>query len=124
MKVVIADDSDLFRKLITSAVSDISGIEVIGQAADGPSTLQLITQHQPDIVIMDIRMPGGSGIEALRQIVKHEGLPIVIMLTNYPYPQYRKTCLEAGADYFFDKSKDYDEVLETIRNLLSNAQSS
>jgi len=69
-------------------------------------------------VILDIRMPGGSGIDVLEDIKKINAAPIVIILTNYPYPQYRKKCMAAGADYFFDKSSEFEKVTEVLKKLI------
>lgn len=71
------------------------------------------------MVILDIWMPEESGIEVLQNIKLRERVPIVIILTNYSYPQYRKRCLELGADYFFDKSTELDRMIETREKLTS-----
>jgi DNA-binding NarL/FixJ family response regulator len=72
------------------------------------------------VVILDIRMPDKSGIEVLKDI-RNKKLPIrVIMLTNYPYPQYRKKCEELGADYFFDKVTEIEEIPKVIEELVKN----
>ena len=123
MRVVIADDSELFCKLLIADLSDIKGIEIVGQAHKGFETIQLIQELDPDVVILDIRMPGGNGIEVLRSIEKHNEVPVIIMLTNYPYPQYRKRCMEAGADYFFDKSSEFEKVFETLQHLVHSLES-
>jgi DNA-binding response OmpR family regulator len=68
-------------------------------------------------VILDIRMPGGSGMDVLQAIKREKQAPMVIMLTNYPYPQYRKKCLGLGADYFFDKSTEFEKVTELFKQL-------
>jgi DNA-binding NarL/FixJ family response regulator len=71
-------------------------------------------------VILDIRMPGGSGIDVLENIKKTNAAPVVIVLTNYPYPQYRKKCMALGAEYFFDKTTEFEKVTEVIENLTQN----
>jgi DNA-binding NarL/FixJ family response regulator len=121
MKVLVADDSELYRQQLISDLSDIPGIEVIGQAGNGKEAVNLIRSIEPDVVILDIRMPGGNGIDVLRNIKKHRGLPVVIMLTNYPYPQYRKKSIEAGADFFFDKSGEFEKVFETLQHLIHSS---
>jgi len=93
----------------------------VGQAEDAPTSLDAIRQTQPDVVILDIRMPGGSGIDVLRTLKKMTPAPAVIMLTNFAYVQYRTKCEEAGADFFFDKSTEFDKVpqaLEQVRQSL------
>ncbi|HYL81075.1 MAG TPA: response regulator transcription factor, partial [Candidatus Acidoferrum sp.] len=75
---------------------------------------------KPDAVILDISMPGKSGIEALQAITQDTPAPLVMMLTNYPYAQYRKKCLDAGANFFYDKSTEFCKVSETFRRLTQN----
>ena len=65
-------------------------------------------------------MPGGSGIDVLREIKQNNQTPLVIVLTNYPYPQYRRKCMDAGADFFFDKSTEFDKVTEVLKQLKQN----
>ena len=117
MKVFIADDSEVLRERLAIMVADVAGTEFVGQASEGLEATELIRELKPDVVILDIRMPGGNGIDALKGIKKETPAPIVIMLTAYPYPQYRKKCIEAGADYFFDKSTEYQEVGTTLKEL-------
>ncbi|MBI3423054.1 MAG: response regulator transcription factor [Acidobacteria bacterium] len=117
LKVLIADDSALLRERLTRLLSAIEGVEVAGEAPDGATALQLAQVIKPDALILDLRMPGGSGIEVLQQIRQDGGKLKVIILTSFPYPQYRERCLAAGADYFFDKSEELELVSETLRQL-------
>jgi DNA-binding NarL/FixJ family response regulator len=117
MKVFIADDSKVLCERLIEMLSDIPGIEIIGHAQDVAESLTSIKKLNPDIVILDIRMPGGSGIDVLQDIKKGRQAPMVIILTNYPYPQYRKKCLGLGADYFFDKSTEFEKVTELFKLL-------
>ena len=114
MKVFIADDSNEIRKRIIAMLSDVKNIEVIGEAGNVPDAITSIHEFHPDVAILDIRMPGGSGIDVLKTIEKRNGVPIVIILTNYPHSQYRKRCMDAGADFFFDKSGECEKVVEVV----------
>jgi len=118
MKVFIADDSAVFRERMIEILSELPGIEIIGQAQDGIEATNLIEKLNPDVVILDIRMPRGNGIDALQNIKKNNPALIVIMITNYPYLQYRKKCMKAGADYFFDKSTEFEKVTEVLEKLI------
>ncbi len=124
MKVFIVDDSALVRERIIDMISENPGIEITGQAKNAQEGINSILKLKPDVVILDIRMPGGNGIEVLKNIKKNSSAPTIIILTNYPYPQYRKKCMEAGADYFFDKSSEFNKIVEVIKKLIqeSNAQ--
>ena len=92
--------------------------EIIGEAGDGEEAIKGILELHPDVVILDIRMPGGSRIDVPQAIKREDQVPTVIMLTNYPYPQYRKKCMDLGADYFFDKYSEFEKVMETLEGLI------
>ena len=117
MKVFIADDSLEVRKRIIAMLSDLQKIDIIGEAENVQEAINSIQELKPDVIILDIRMPGGSGIDVLKKIKKINHVPVIIMLTNYPYPQYRKTCLDAGADFFFDKSGEFEKVVDVLRGI-------
>jgi len=118
MKVFIADDSQVMRERVIDMISELPEIEIIGQAEDGIQATNLITELNPDVVILDIRMPRGNGIDVLQKIKKDNPTLVVIMLTNYPYPQYQKKCMKAGADYFFDKATEFEKVTEVLKELI------
>jgi DNA-binding NarL/FixJ family response regulator len=123
MRVFIVDDSPYVRQRLATVVSELSGaIELIGQAEDAARAVEAIRRLKPDLVILDLKLPGGNGIHVLREIKQDVPTPIVLILTNYPYPQYRKQCHEAGADFFFDKSMDFDKVPELLQQLHSPCQ--
>jgi len=118
MKVFIADDSSEIRKRIRAMLSDLTErIEMIGEAENVQDAINSIHEFDPDVVILDIRMPGGSGIDVLKNIRKIDEVPVIIILTNYPHSQYRKKCMEAGADFFFDKSRDFEEIVKVVSGI-------
>jgi DNA-binding NarL/FixJ family response regulator len=117
LRVLIADDSTFIRERLPAMLSDTHGIEVVGIADDGAEALNLARALNPDVVILDIRMPRMTGIEVLQKLKKDEAAPVVIMLTSYPYPQYREKCQEAGADFFFDKSTDFEKLFDLLKEL-------
>jgi DNA-binding NarL/FixJ family response regulator len=117
MRVLIADDSEVVCQRLRAMLSELPEAEVVGQATNSSEAISCIQELQPDVVILDIRMPGGSGIDVLRTIKKNDSAPKVIVLTNYPYPQYRKACMDAGAEFFLDKSTEFEKVTELIKQL-------
>jgi DNA-binding NarL/FixJ family response regulator len=122
MRVLIADDSSIVRERLVSFLAECPGVEIIAQAKNAGEAVDAINQKEPDVAILDIRMPGGGGLKVLQEVRdSHPGLK-VIMLTNYPYSQYRKKCLEAGADFFFDKSSEFENLAFVLskRNLISH----
>ena len=118
MRVFLVDDSPEIRERLTGILGNLSGIEIVGQADQAAAAIRSIRTIKPDLVLLDIQLVGSeSGIEVLEQIEKDSPAPKVIMLTNYPYSQYRKRCLNAGADFFLDKSVEFDELVPVIQNL-------
>jgi len=96
---------------------NFDGVEIVGQAHNAKDAIRSISELNPDVVILDIRMPGPSGIDVLKDI-KAKKLPSrVIILTNYAYTQYRKKCEELGADYFIDKVTELEKIPKLIEVL-------
>jgi len=117
MKVLIADDSTLLRDRLKGLLKNFDSVYVVAEAENGAEALQLIRETDPDVAILDIRMPEINGIEVLKKIRETGSRPKIIILTNYPYKQYRERCLAEGADYFFDKNLDIEELTEIIASL-------
>lgn len=118
MRLFIADDSKVMRDKIRELASGIKGIELVGEAVDVRTSIQGITDLSPDAVVLDIRMPGGSGLEVLRAIKKTLKRPVLIVLTNYPFPEYREVAVKLGADHFFDKATEFYEVQEVLEKMV------
>ena len=121
IRVFIADDSVTVRERLTSLLGDMPAVELVGTASDAAAAISAIQQLKPDVVILDIRMPAGSGIGVLRSLQQTAEKPKFIMLTNYPFLQYRKTCLDAGASYFFDKSSEFEKIPQALEQLTTVA---
>jgi DNA-binding NarL/FixJ family response regulator len=122
INVFIADDSLIVREHLVTMLDELAGIEIVGQAETVAGAIGAIQKLQPDVVILDIRMPGGSGIDVLEHVKQNEAGPIVIILTNYPYPGYRQKCLDAGADFFLDKSTEFDQIPELFERFKQGAE--
>ena len=118
MKIVIADDSPLLRDRIKSLLNSIDENLEVFEAENGQDALQIIKKKQPDLAILDIRMPEMNGIEVLKKIRELKMKVKVCILTNYAYPIYKKRCLEAGADYFLSKNEDFEEIETIVRDIL------
>jgi len=117
LTVFLADDSALIRDRLQSLLAGITGVAVIGQAADGLVAVNSARELKPDVVILDISMPGKNGLDVLQELKKFEPAPCVIILTSHPNPQYREKCLELGADHFLDKSTDFDRLPGIIKQI-------
>ncbi len=122
MKVFILDDSTVVCERLISMLSEIPEIEIAGQAQNAHDGIESIRKCKPDVAIIDIRMPGGNGIDVLKHLRNIKPSPLKIILTNYPYPQYRKKCMDAGADYFFDKSGEFGKVIEVLKKLIQESK--
>ena len=118
MKIFLADDSVLIVERLKAMISDLPEIEIIGEARNGIEAINAVRKLNPDVVVLDIKMPVVDGIDVLKDIKNKNQDIVVIMLTNYPYPQYRKKCIELGADYFFKKSTEFESVIETLKQLI------
>jgi DNA-binding NarL/FixJ family response regulator len=118
MRICLVEDSVIIRQRLKRMLADVNGIEIIGEVADAHQATEVIDKGRPDVVLLDIQLENGSGIDVLVTVKKYKPAPAVIVLTNYPYPQYRQKCMEAGADFFFVKSSEFDQVIPTLRQLM------
>jgi YesN/AraC family two-component response regulator len=113
-RVLIVDDSKEVRERLISLLSESSKIRIVGQAGNGKEAMDAVNNQKPDTVILDIRLPGKSGIQLLKEIkVAHPEIT-VIMLTNYDFEQYRKQCTEFGVDHFFNKTLEFEKVVNVL----------
>jgi len=117
VRVLLADDAPVVRRGVADLLDEIQGVEIVAQTEDAPQTTSAIMEHHPDVVVLDFRMPGGGGLAVLEAIKNVDPHPVVIVLTNYPEPAYRASCLAAGADYFLDKSTQFNLVADIVREL-------
>ncbi len=122
MKVFLVDDSLVIRQRLKRMLAEVQEVQVVGEAGEVQEATDAILKQKPDVVLLDIPLLGGeSDIDVLQTLKKIIPAPVVIILTNYPYPQYRQKCLEAGADFFFVKSTEFDQVVPALRKLIQQA---
>lgn len=117
MTLLIADDNNEFRRRLASIIGSLDNIEVVGQAGDVAEAIGAIERIKPDAVILDIHMPGGSGLDVLQAAKLMKPAPVIIMLTVSSASEYREKCLAMGADYFFEKSSDQTKMMSTLTKL-------
>jgi DNA-binding NarL/FixJ family response regulator len=113
-KVFVADDSPSVRERLISLLRELPNVEVVGETGAAVEAIDSIRRLKPTAVVLDISMPGGGGISVLETIKKEEQAPMVIMLTNFAHEPYRRRCFQLGADYFFDKSNEFDKVIKVL----------
>ena len=119
IKVVLADDHAIVREGTRELIQREPDLEVIGEASDGAEAVALAEKLAPDVVIMDISMPGVNGIEATRLIKKVRPTTAVLILTAYDSEQYIMAILEAGAAGYLLKSVRGQELIEAIRSVFA-----
>lgn len=110
------DNSEILRERLVDNLSQIPNVTVVGEAINVAMSQEVISDLEFDLAIYDIKMPNGSGIGLIKDTKKKYPPTKVIMMTNYSVGSYKDKCLEAGADYFFDKS-DLDEMIILIKQL-------
>ncbi len=121
LRIFLVDDSVVIRDRLKRLLADMKEVTVIGESGNAPEATNAIIKQKPDVVLLDIHLLDGSGIEVLQRLKQAKPAPAVIILTNYPYPQYRQKCLEAGADFFFVKSSEFDQVVPALKQLIQRA---
>ncbi|MFG2716253.1 response regulator [Streptomyces goshikiensis] len=115
IRVVLTDDQPLVRAALQMVITDTADIEVVGEAGDGAEAVRLTEELAPDVVVMDLRMPGMDGIEATRLITKGTGSARVVVLTTFDDDDYVYGALHAGASGFLVKDMALDDILSAIR---------
>jgi DNA-binding NarL/FixJ family response regulator len=116
IRVLIADDHPLMRKGLTDILDGVEGIEVVGSAEDGAAAIALAYAVQPDIVLMDISMPGMDGIEATEKLVEMGSAARVVVLTSYSEREKITEALAAGAVSYLTKDAPPEAVIRAIRS--------
>ncbi|MCC8243667.1 response regulator [Saccharothrix luteola] len=114
IRVVVADDHAAIRAGLVMILGDADGIEVVGEAEDGATAVRLAKRLAPDVVLMDIRMPGVDGIEATRQLA---GVCDVLVLTTFDLDEYVRGALRAGAAGFLLKSVEASALVDAVRQV-------
>jgi DNA-binding NarL/FixJ family response regulator len=115
IRVVLADDQPLVRAGLRMLINDAPDIDVAGEAGTGAQAVQQVREARPDVVVMDIRMPGMDGIEATRMITAGEHATRVVILTTFDDDDYVYAALRAGASGFLVKDMALDDILAAIR---------
>lgn len=90
---------------------------MVGEAVEAQAAIGLIRERRPDVVILDLQLAGGSGLEVLRAVMLVPQAPVVIVLTNQSSLEYQRVCLEAGAAFFLDKSFGLERLADILREL-------
>ncbi|WP_127129775.1 response regulator transcription factor [Georgenia sp. SYP-B2076] len=117
VRVLLADDQSLLRMGFRMVLEAEPGIEVVGEAADGAAAVQMVTAQRPDVVLMDVRMPGMNGLEATERIVAEHPASKVLILTTFDVDEYAFAGLRAGASGFLLKDTRPADLVHAIRSV-------
>jgi DNA-binding NarL/FixJ family response regulator len=113
-RVVVVDDQELVRTGF-AMILEKAGVDVVGQGSDGEEGVALALEHRPDVVLMDVRMPGVDGIEATRRITATDDAPRVLVLTTFDLDEHVYAAVEAGASGFLLKDVAPDDLVHAVR---------
>jgi DNA-binding NarL/FixJ family response regulator len=116
IRVLVVDDQELVRSGFCVILDAVDGVEVVGEAGNGEAAVAAVAAHQPDVVLMDIRMPGMDGLEATRLITRQSPTaPKVVMLTTFDLDDYVYEALRAGASGFLLKDSPRHDLIAAVR---------
>lgn len=117
ISVVLTDDQAVVRAGFRVILESADDIEVVGEAANGPEAVELARRLRPDVVCMDVRMPGGDGLTATERIAAEPDAPAVLIITTFDLDDYVFGALEAGASGFVLKDTEPDDLIDAVRRL-------
>jgi two-component system invasion response regulator UvrY len=118
INIVLVDDHKLVRTGIRRLLEDVSGIKVVGEASNGEEAIQLIRQLKPAVVLMDIKMPGISGLETTRKLLRLDSDLKIIIITAYENDIFPVRLMQAGAAGYITKSSSREEMIQAIRSVV------
>lgn len=111
-------DSGVVAKRLSDLIDEVPGVQLVGEASDALDVVLAIRNAKPDTLILDLQIAGGTGLDVLRAVRAECPHIYVLICTNYAYPEYRKECLTAGANFFLDKSVDFGEIPAILLELI------
>jgi two-component system, NarL family, response regulator DevR len=118
--VFIVEDSPAVRDALVDLLKDLDGVRVVGVADSPNAAIEAVFATRPNCVVLDFQLAGGTAIDVLRGVRPHLPNMVVIVLTNYPSAGYRRASINAGADWFLDKSTQFEEVRTIVADLARN----
>ncbi|HXO20037.1 MAG TPA: response regulator transcription factor [Thermoanaerobaculia bacterium] len=122
VKVLIADDHTLFREGLKRILEQTPGMTITGEAATGEEAIQMASKNRPDVVLLDVSMPGRGGIETAQEIKRRSPGVRILMLTVHPEDHFAVRCLKEGADGYMTKDAAPKQLLEAIQKVRSGGK--
>ena len=118
LKVLLIDDTVMILQRLQSLLSEVKQVSSTESVTSAEEALILLDGYQPDVMVLDINMPGMGGIEMLKKLSLRSMMkPVVIMLTNNTFAGYRDECMRLGADYVLDKSRDFGMIPSIVEKV-------
>lgn len=122
LRILITDDFEPVRQRLRQMLGELAGVAIVGEAGGVSETLAAVRALAPDVVILDLSLPDGNGLEVLRYTLEQTPPPLFIVLTSYSLPQYRDEALWLGAYAFLNKALEFDTAAALIQSLASDAR--
>ena len=119
IRIIVADDHPVVRGGLVALLRTIPSLDVVGEASDGDTAVRLAQEHRPDVVIMDVRMPGMDGVEATRQIREQTPESRVLILTMYDDDATVFTAMKAGAQGYLLKESEQDDIVRAVHAVVA-----
>ena len=126
LRVVLVEDSAMIRARIVETLSALPNVNIVGEAETEEAAIALLQDQSWDAAVLDLQLKKGTGLgvlKALRGTTRPPGARVIVF-TNYAFPQYRERSLALGADYFFDKSREFDRVRDVVEELARSTHES
>ena len=123
VRVLLVEDSAPVRRRIRSLIEESGAVEIVGEAGTLAASRVLFREREPQAVVLDLQLEDGTSYDLLLEIKRTRPACVVIVLTSFPMPECRRCCLESGADYFFDKSREFERVPEVLAELRRSPRS-
>jgi DNA-binding NarL/FixJ family response regulator len=114
IRVLLVEDSQHVRRRVRSLIEEGGPVKIVGEAATTTHARKLFLEHRPEVVVLDLQLEDGTSYAVLREIKQTHPACVVIVLTNFAIPECRESCRALGANFFFDKAKEFEQVPEVL----------
>ncbi|OUL95673.1 response regulator [Paraburkholderia hospita] len=118
-KVYLVDDAVEVRRRLARLLAAIPGVEIVGESEDADGALQSILTSHADVAVLDLRLAGKTNFALIEALSRAQPSIVKIILTNYSGAAFRRACVAAGADFFFDKTSEFDKACRTIKSIVN-----